>query len=410
MYGKVHPYLQMLQGTFDADLFSQSEDTVCFWATNGLDVLELPERTEGRWQGRPGGSSCVDGNGGKDNNFDDDFLAFTFRVDIPLDLPHSVHATTCRYFYSADVLVKTKTQQQILKRGFQLTTNPHQDTQFFAHKQKKEMVISSRVKFGNCLGMAHSNGLPCHLSATEIHRPKGQMTVIQNDQHRRMQHDVQTIRVSNALGQPVCVMTFIGTQSLIPGSRIHIQWDFPEQYPATEDWIPCHQVSACLQGEENAIYEDGTTKRTQSFLFDTCHEWVDPGVTDRVSKTMLLSSDNNLEGTPCDLSTDVMEVSVWCQVDITVQEEGEYNNLSLRIPCRIHHGLVDEDEETEAEENRIIPLGELLGDNLMNQDASTCTTTSTGTKNDAFPTHDIHFDLKTLALLIEDKLQSWKQR
>ena len=77
--------------------------------------------------------------------------------------------------------------------------------------------------------MAHSKGLPCHLSATEIHRPKGQMTVVQRDYNRSTQHDIQTIRVSNAQGRPVCVMTLIGTQTMTPGSKLHIQWDFPNK-------------------------------------------------------------------------------------------------------------------------------------------------------------------------------------
>jgi hypothetical protein len=409
MYGKVHPYVQMLQDTFDDDLLSQPDDTVCFWATNGMDGLELAERSEGRY----GNSELKKGH----------VLAFTFRVDIPPDLPHSVHATTCRYYYTANLLVKTKTQQQIVKRSFQVTTNPFQiltSTNAFS-TEKKDTVITSRVKFGNCVGMAHSKGLPCHLSATEIHRPKGQMTVVQRDYNRSTQHDIQTIRVSNTHGRPVCVMTLIGTQTMTPGSRLHIQWDFPKRRrqqgrrrqqqqstttttsTSSDDddndndndttWIPCHQVSACLQGEERAVYEDGTTKRTQSFIFDTCHEWVDPLTTNRACKTMVLSSDNNPDGCPCNIKTDVMELEVWCQVDIAVEESNSYNNLSLKVPCRIMHYLVDEDEQVVSEESRVVPLNELLGMG------------SAGNHND-FVTNDITSDLKILSLTMEERLRA----
>ena len=493
IYGKMHPYLQLLQERFDTDLISQSEDTVCFWATNGMEVLDLTERIEGgRWnnddlqRGLHEDDDCDDDNNNEncsnkekedddndennnDDNFKDDILAFTFRAEIPPNLPHSVHATTCRYFYTANILVKTATQQQILKRTFQVytknnnsyynnTTNNNNDNNNQQHQQEDDYypntISSARVKFGNCLGMAHSNGLPCHISATEIHRPKDQMMVVQNHCLRRQQrsNDVQTLRVSNAAGRPVCVLTVIGSQSLSPGSRIHLQWDFPstenyyhhQQQHQTEEndskkknnyWIPCHQVCACLQGEEYAVYEDGSKKRTQSFLFDTCHEYVDPGITDRVSTTLWLSSsgdnNNNNSTPPCDLKTDVMEVSTWCQVDITVREnenennnvnnkggggggEGGYNNLSLRIPCRIRHtnsNLDDQEEQEMMQDNYVQPLNELLNNNnnvegggenqeiYANYDIQTT----------LFPTNDILSDLKTVSLDMEERVRKIKE-
>jgi hypothetical protein len=392
IYGKVHPYLMSLQDSFDADLFLQSEDTVCFWATNGLEVLQLPERREGRWDNE----EMKRGNA---------VLAFTFRVDLPNDLPHSVNATTCRYFYSANVLVKMQTQQQVLKRNFLVTTDPDQaalpSSMTAASKQHHSsntanMIITGRVKFGSCVGMAHSNGLPCHLSASEIQRPTGQMTVVQRDRNSSVQEDVQTMRVSNASGQPVCLMTLIGSQTMTPGSHVQIIWDFPKTF---EKWIPCYQVSACIQGEEHAVFEDGSTKRSRTFLVDTCHEWVEPGITDSISKTMLFSSnDMTLEGTPCNLSTDIVKVSMCIRVDITVDGEPnangiieDYHTLPLHIPCRIRHFLENEDELMEMEETRVVPLRELLGE----------------TEDDvAFPTKDILPDLKILATHMERHLRT----
>jgi len=488
----MHPYLQLLQERFDADLLSQSEDTVCFWATNGIEVLDLTERIEGgRWnnddfqRGLHEEDDCDDDdnenydnkekeedNDNDDGNFKDDILAFTFRAEIPPDLPHSVHATTCRYFYTANILVKTATQQQIIKRTFQVytknnnsyysnnpTNNNNQQQQQQDDDYYRNTTSSARVKFGNCLGMAHSNGLPCHISATEIHRPKDQMMVVQNHCLRRQQrsNDVQTLRVSNAAGQPVCVLTVIGSQSLSPGSRIHLQWDFPstENYyhhqsqQQTEEnnnkkmnnyWIPCHQVCACLQGEEYALYEDGSKKRTQSFLFDTCHEYVDPGITDRVSTTLWLSSsgdnNNNNSTPPCDLKTDVMEVSTWCQVDITVREYennnnsnnivnnnnkggggggggGGYNNLSLRIPCRVRHSnsnLDDQEEQEMIQDNYVQPLNELLninvegGGEIQRNNANNDIQTTL-----LFPINDILSDLKTVSLDMEERVRKVKE-
>jgi hypothetical protein len=492
IYGKMHPYLQLLQERFDADLLSQSEDTVCFWATNGIEVLDLTERIEGgRWnnddfqRGLHEEDDCDDDdnenydnkekeedNDNDDGNFKDDILAFTFRAEIPPDLPHSVHATTCRYFYTANILVKTATQQQIIKRTFQVytknnnsyysnnpTNNNNQQQQQQDDDYYRNTTNSARVKFGNCLGMAHSNGLPCHISATEMHRPKDQMMVVQNHCLRRQQrsNDVQTLRVSNAAGQPVCVLTVIGSQSLSPGSRIHLQWDFPstENYyhhqsqQQTEEnnnkkmnnyWIPCHQVCACLQGEEYALYEDGSKKRTQSFLFDTCHEYVDPGITDRVSTTLWLSSsgdnNNNNSTPPCDLKTDVMEVSTWCQVDITVREYennnnsnnivnnnnkggggggggGGYNNLSLRIPCRVRHSnsnLDDQEEQEMIQDNYVQPLNELLninvegGGEIQRNNANNDIQTTL-----LFPINDILSDLKTVSLDMEERVRKVKE-
>jgi hypothetical protein len=426
--------VKLLHKKFDDGLLEQNDDTVCFWATNGMEAFDLPERSDGgRWKnaetdfqnGLRGDDDPVgdlendegteydypDGETKDDDCINHDILAYTFRVDIPEDLPHSVNATTCRYFYTANVLVKTATEQRVLKRNFRVfaSVSTSDDNRTSLSRS------SARVKFGNCFGLAHSNGLPCHLSATEIHRPKGQLMVVQNHclvlQYQR-NNDVQTIRVSDTSGQPVCVMTVIGSQSLSPGSCIHLQWDFPTAHyqsgDADDAWIPCHQVCACLRGEEFAVYEDESKKRTHSFLFDTCHEWVDPGVTDRVSKTLWLSSSGNgdnkrpshFEGgtPPCDLKTDVMEVSTWCQVDITVRKPSNgnnedssagYQNLSLRIPCRVrhHNNLNDEYEEHERMEQQVLPLNELLNN---------------GTENIEFPTNDIRSDLKNLSLTMEE--------
>jgi hypothetical protein len=370
MYGKRHPQLEELYRKFDPALLSQGgEDTVCFWATQGLELLDLKERTVGKYEDLQ------------------NQLLFTFRVDLPLDLSPSINANTCRYFYSAEVLLKTKSQEEKgVKAPFVVTTNPERPPPP-PRQANKPRVTSGRVKIGLVEGMAHSIGLPCHLSATERHRPRGQMTV-NTSSSRGVRNDIQTLRVSNSKGQPVCVLTVVGAAKLTPGSRIHMKWDFPLRVGS--GWQPCYQVSACLQGEELALYEDGTTQRTRSLVLDTCHEYVDPGVTDRVSKSLLLPVD-----APFSLQTDVVELSMHVQVEITVKENEIYNNLRLDIPCHVVRSLQHDNDMHHEDEMRVQPLEELF----FGVDAN---------KGRDFATTDIFPDLKILASHIHKSLEREK--
>jgi hypothetical protein len=390
IYGQMHPFIQQLD--FDAKLLrrnngNSNNDTVCFWATNGLDLLTLPERSKGKFL------SSTENEG-------DERLAFTFRVELPIDLPHSMNAESCKYYYLMNILIKTQSKQKIIHTPFVILTNPSKPMGISSlQKQpadKTRSISAGRVKFGSCVGMAHSIGLPYHLNATEIHRPKGQMTVALS----RRRTDVQTLQVSNAAGKPVCLMTFINATTLTPGSRVLLQWDFPES-PSENDWVPCHQISACLMGEELAIYEDGKTSRTQQHVFDTCHEYIYPGITQLVSKSLLLS----LEA-PCNIYTDVMELSVKCQVDITVKEFGKYNNLRIEIPVHVVHNLDDDknlDFELEKEEN-VLPLAEMMGPNKNPHQFGDESGNENKEQTTEFPTNDIIPELKLLALQMEQRL------
>jgi hypothetical protein len=118
---------------------------------------------------------------------------------------------------------------------------------------------------------------------------------------------------------------------------------------------------------------------------------------------MILSGDTSVEETPSNISTDIMKVEVWCQVDITVmQSQGEYNNLTFQIPCRIRHWLVDEDEEMELEENRVASLVELLGASGEKSQIENAVSP------DVFHAKDIIPDLKILALAMEEHLRGGK--
>ncbi|CAJ1934216.1 unnamed protein product [Cylindrotheca closterium] len=368
IYGSVHPFIQQVD--FDAKLLSHGAgtDTVCFWATNGLELMTLPERKIGKLES-------------KDTD-DGERLAFTYRIELPMDLPHSINATTCKYYYMMNILIKTQSKQKVIHSPFVVLTNPLKPPGLPRSKQDRNSraIISGRVKFGQCRGMAHSIGLPVHLSATEIHRPRGQVMVHQEPRRP----DVQTLPIKSPSGKQVCVLTFIGATKITPGSMLQIEWDFPREL--TPEDAPCFQVSACLMGEESAVYEDGKTKRTQTHIFDTCHEFIDPGITQRVSKYLLLSVDS-----PCNLVTDVMELTIKCQVDITIQEgkNGKYNNLKVELPCHVLHQLEKDSDQAELEDTQVTPLSVLMG---LKPDPE-------------FPTEDIVRDLKVVSLEMEKRLR-----
>jgi hypothetical protein len=191
------------------------------------------------------------------------------------------------------------------------------------------------------------------------------------------------------------------------------------------------------------VYEDGTTKRTKVLLFDTCHEYVVPCVTQSITKTLWLDgSMTSGDRTPCEVSSDIMSLKVWCQVDITIidvdvaqlildsekvssdtmngQQEVEteqyqtattdsvpspflmkpnYSNLCLEIPVRVRHYLENEDEVMEQQENQVKPLKELLFGTSSNVAYNA---SNKEKQDDRFPTSDIQPDLKTLSLKVEE--------
>jgi hypothetical protein len=435
MYGPVHPMLAELHTTFDPSLLFQGEDTVCFWATNGLQLLSLDERQVGAWTSSPTVETDDEYNDGELHQQTPEELdhspspsttpsrqqlAFTFRVDIPPDLPPSINATTCRYFYSVEVLLKTKSgEQTVVRAPFAVWTDPHQPLpKSIRNGGHLRQVVSSRVKIGTCTGMAHSIGLPCHISATERHRPRGQMTVqpsplLTPSSYPSMMmgsgsDPLQILRVTNPQGRPVCVLTVVGATKLTPGSRIHIKWDFPTAAAMKQDasWVPCHQVSAALMGEEMAVYEDGTKKRTRSFVFDTCHELVEPGGgSDLICKYLFLPMD-----APCSVCTDIMELFITCQIDITTVAEPsstlggggggggvKLSNLKLELPCHVVQNMDQEGDDYDFEVSTV-PLKELLTGRSDRDDSAVAL-------GHEFGTNDILPDLKLLALHMDKTLR-----
>lgn len=122
IYGQIHPYLK---DHLDLETTTSDNSTFCFWATNVVNLLDLKERTVGHWKDvNP--KAMVQKSGllreceaavYEDHCYlpeestrvplESQHLAFTFRVDLPLDIPHSAVAACVRYSYSVVVSAMT---------------------------------------------------------------------------------------------------------------------------------------------------------------------------------------------------------------------------------------------------------------------------------------------------------------
>lgn len=280
---------------------------------------------------------------------------------------------------------------------------------------EEQWVSAPRIRLGSCTAMAHSAGLPCHVSATDIYRPRGATTVNRNVNllSTIQKGNVQTLRIADPHGMPCCILTALGSQVMNPGGHLLLQFDFPST--TTSSWvhhIPCHYVSVCLQGEEVALYEDGSTNRTRAFMLDTAYQVVESGYTERVSLNVHVPLD-----CPCTIRTDLVKITVQCRIDISVGTNGNYTNLQFHLPCTVAHSPTEDEMSMENEfgDNDDVadtPLEELIL-------GTTATTTATPDDDalllsvvekdswkqpttSSFQTRDIRRDLKVLSLQMVD--------
>jgi hypothetical protein len=342
------------------------KSTVCFWATQPIDLLLYHERIPGRWDDVKPKPILLEeedvSNISLENlPLEDQQLSFTFQLQLPSTLPHSMLGTSCRYFYAIVVKVVSKAQKKAswLQIPFMVLTK-HPDLQ---HDDTVEDSIGlSKFRLATLHAMAHSSGLPCAVTATELHRPGGALTVNRHGAslYRHVRRDdprhLQTLRVADPSGAPVCVLTVFGAHPLHPGSRLILKFDFP----LSHNWVPCHQVSACLQGEEVAIRRDGTCRRARSHLFDSAHEYVDHGCTERVALHLMIPLD-----APCTIKTDAVSISIRCLVDISLQQGSnttDFQNLRLELPCEVTHGMAAyETDEADDRPRETMTIDYLLG-------------------------------------------------
>lgn len=387
IYG-VHPHLSD-HGLIELKV--KQDATVCFWATNVLSLLHLEERQGGHWKDvkpkpiKLSSKLSFDLEKKTSEAADDEVdmldgtqMTFTFRADLPMDLPHSTSLTCCRYTYFVVVHAKTVTGESlIVTRPFTVLSPLNGFT---------NIVSTGRVKLGSCQAMAHSTGLPFHITVDEMYEARGQVTVNRHTSFKAKSKDIQTLRVADPHGRPCCILTVIGSVCMYPGGRLLFQMDFPI---SGDTWLPCYQVSASLQGEELAVYEDKTQRRARSYVFDTHHEVVEFGCTERLTFSLLLPLD-----CPYSLQSDMVKVGIICALDLTVGNfNGGYTNLRLELPIKVIHAPTA--DEMDRDEQELPSLQELLYGSdvpIETDPRNSCT----------FPTRDIQKDMKILSYLLVD--------
>ena len=398
------------------------------WAEQSTENLTLGPETE----------SATTPNGTTPNR--SSTIDVSFRAHLPHYLPGTLlGAISCRYFY------------RVLLRLSPITGNIRWVEVPLVIQQSAPANNTSITTGGPepMTAISHPGTLPYSLTATEYYGAspqyqKGSLTV-----HRFS----AAFHGSSAVGpimritdpnrqQPVTVLSILtptdtqnkninnGQLLLCPGSRLILQFDFPNSTAQSETWVPCHQVSACIQGEESILSYpevDSSThsghekrKRTQQILVSTAHELVDPDTARRVSLSLLVP--DNAIGTT---RTAAVDISYECVVDICVasqapsttgyllQQSPKYRNLRLQLPCAIvypdnaletMHDM-EQDEETRALMQR---HKDLWNQRSTQDQEDTSMEASPPSASTSFATEDIEEDLKRLSIATAES-NRWTQ-
>ena len=314
-------------------------------------------------------------------------LAFTFRAELPADLPQSSLLNSCCYFYAVIVGTRARTLNTARNQWICHSTpvrvlclSPSQiSVPITTSNDESTTQQQQRMPMGTCTAMAHSAELPCHVMATDLREPTVQIHVNRQGTASlgnlvKIFHssNLATMRITNFQGIPCCTLTIMGVSVATPGSHMVLKFDFttPQQdknnNPTTSSWTPCYQVSASLEEEEVAIHSDGTRKCTRAYQFDSACEAIDPDCTERVCISLLMPLD-----APTTLRTNVVELEIHLCIDITVGNSNPkgpvFNNLRLQLPCRVVHNVSEyevvlkgeNDEEDEDDTMKKLPLDEL---------------------------------------------------
>jgi len=393
--------------------------TTPFWSTNIVDLLQLQERTSGTYQDfkprslelspdnpelyfveRNNNTTENDNNmPGLDEFFSsNDHLIVTFRSNLPINLPPTLSFTCCRYSYA--VVVRAETNDGIVL----CRSEPVKIVSTFNTNIMAPTTTTTNLKQGICRAKAHSSGFPCHVTADDFERPWGQTTVASSATLSSLhkQRDLKTMRISDPLGQPCCILTVIGSSCMVPGGTLLLQFDFSNIKGNIT--VPCHQISACLEGEEWAIHRSSSStkpvrRKTRTLLLDANHEVLDAGCTECVTLSLSLPLD-----CPVTLSNDLVQVSIQCRADLTIEQiknkkSKVFTNLRLDLPITVvHTSRMDEEDFDETAEVLDVEQNQLFPDtnDSMEEDV---------TLPYNFSTRDIHKELKTLSLLLFEHSQ-----
>ena len=405
--------------------FPQAKNTHCVWSSNRIDLLQLQERSTDRWEDvrpkpirlpgrtneRVDNSSQENGSNGFPSatpvigleNFQ---LVYTFRVDLPVAsslVAPTLVATSCRYHYA--IVIRLVSRASPKPTWIQVPVQIE-----MADPTSATTKVNVETSSSSLSAMAHSNGLPTVLTAAELNQWEGRLSAhrqsIAHSRHIRRDSpsSVQSMRVTDpGTGKPACLLTMMGAAILHPGSRMILKLDFPTSRRKDDDndellWVPVHQVSACLQGEEIAIrLGDGQRTRARSFLFDTAHQRIDPLSVVSTSLSLLLPL-----SAPCTVATERVEISVQCIVDIVVGDkknksgEWNYRNLRMEIPCQVVHAAWAWEEKEESHQS----VGKAILDEL---DARQQRQYTDPTDPRSFVTRDTTEELRILSLCLADK-------
>jgi hypothetical protein len=251
-------------------------------------------------------------------------LFFTFRADIPKDIPPTVSAVSARIFYSVVVHVVTKEGTSfVIQAPFTIIASSNVESHM-------NVVSKTKISIGVVNAISHTKPYLIPLSSTYTSEP---WSLSVKRQHC-IPDNIKTISVEDQ-DKKCCSLTIIGGGVIVPGECILLQFSFPchEEYPFSQDALPCYQVSSCLRGNEYVIATDGTRKTSRSYSFDTDHLNVIPGVTTSVSLRLRLPHD-----CPITISTDFFAIHVACRIDLTVKgsDETNFRFLTVEFPCQVN--------------------------------------------------------------------------
>jgi hypothetical protein len=367
-------------------------NTAAFWASNSIELMDLKERTKGSWNDtKPKpiiipGKSELKQNGSTHSNeelciaLEDQHTAFSFRVNLPSNAPHTLIATSCRYYYTITLRFRSN------------------ETEEYSWMHVPVMVLSaipsvrqSELRIPPLQAMAHSAGLPVSLTATELNQLDGQYSVNRDTEPTSIQSTL--VRDPNS-GRSACFLTILGAGRMCPGSTLVLKLDFPNphhRHKSANPWIPCYSASACLEGEEWAI---GTSrKRAKKHLFCTAHQSIDPDTTECVSLRLHLPI-----SAPCSIQTEAIDINIRCIIDIAVgTPSGDgYRNVHLEIPCQVTHALSDWERPNEDDDES---SAQRAFEDLLHSRASPC---CDPLDPESFTYDDIQEELKILSLAMAD--------
>ncbi len=307
---------------------------------------------------------------------------FTFKADLPKDLPPTVNATSARYFYSVVLAAETTDGTvHVYQAPFAVVTPKSMlldgiATQKLDNNQSPPQ--QTKIRIGTIHAVAHSTLNPIALSSTYVAEPW--RTSIQRVNGGWDPSNVRSIIMEES-GYKCAALTIVGGVAMVPGEKVMLHFDFAQDDESVvsddgsacmvkREILPCHMACACLQGEENVLGVNGSATRSRSYVFDTAYANVDPDCTKSVSLSLSLPLD-----CPITLNTDLLKIEVNCRVDLTVKmpNSNSFKFLTVQFPCQVVSDLADggevlQDDKTLSKEM----IGKIMQHRRTSQEIENC--------------------------------------